>query len=131
MKRVIIAGNREFNDYDMLRRCVDTILHDDFAAHTPLEFVSGHAHGADELGEKYFHKQINGTGDYKLTLFPADWGKYGRSAGPIRNREMVNYAGDDGVLIAFWDGTSPGTRNVINEAIEHGLEVHVYRWKRG
>ena len=45
-------------------------------------------------------------------LFPADWDKHGRAAGPIRNKQMADYAD---VLIAVWDGKSRGTKNMIDE----------------
>ena len=87
-----------------------------------LEIVSGHAPGADALGEKF--ARDNG---YKLTLFPAEWDKYNRAAGPIRNEQMAKYAAeaDKGILIAFPIGESRGTRNMITLAKRYGLEVHV------
>lgn len=55
--------------------------------------------------------------------FPADWDLHGRSAGYIRNEQMAEYA--DG-LIAFWDGSSRGTRHMINTAKKAGLHVRVF-----
>lgn len=45
----------------------------------------------------------------KITSFPADWEKHGKAAGPIRNRQMADYA--DGLLL-LWDGKSPGSHNM-------------------
>lgn len=58
----------------------------------------------------------------KLKIFPADWDKYGRRAGPIRNREMAEYAD---ALLAYWDGKSRGTKNMIEEARARGLKVSI------
>ena len=70
---------------------------------------------------------ILGYNNLKLTVFEADWDKYGRAAGPIRNLKMAKYAAesDRGILIAFPIGKSPGTRNMIKLAKQFDLEVHI------
>ena len=62
------------------------------------EIVSGGAKGVDRLGEWYARQR-----GLPCKAFPAQWAKYGKSAGPIRNAEMAEYA-DYGV--AVWDGVS-------------------------
>lgn len=111
--KVIIAGGRWYDDYKFLKEKCDTIL----SNLSEVEIVSGAAKGADGLGEKYAKEN-----NYKCTKFPADWEKYGRSAGPRRNRQMAEYA--DG-LIAFWDGKSRGTKNMIELAKKHKLKTRV------
>jgi hypothetical protein len=69
------------------------------------EIVSGGARGVDRLGERYARKR-----GLPCKVFPAQWAKYGKSAGPIRNAEMAKYT-DYGV--AVWDGVSRGTANMI------------------
>lgn len=100
--KVIIAGGRNFNDYNKLKKVCDHLLKNQ----SNIEIVSGTARGADQLGERYAKE----TG-YKLKKFPADWKKYGKLAGYKRNIQMANYAD---ALIAFWDGKSKGTRNMID-----------------
>ena len=56
-------------------------------------------------------------------VFEADWNEFGRAAGPIRNRAMVDQAPD--VVFAFPCGRSRGTRNCIKLAREAGIKVHV------
>ena len=73
--------------------------------------------GADALGERYARDR-----GYALKVFPAEWKKWGRAAGPIRNAQMADYAD---ALIAFWDGESSGTRDMIRKAEEKGLKVYV------
>ena len=65
--------------------------------------------------------------DYPLKIFPAEWDKYGKAAGPIRNEQMAKYASeaDRGILVAFPVGESKGTRNMIKLARQYGLEVEV------
>ncbi|MBR1697914.1 MAG: DUF2493 domain-containing protein, partial [Anaerovibrio sp.] len=82
--------------------------------------VSGHAPGADTLGERYAHEH-----GLKCELYPADWNTHGKAAGPIRNAEMANNAD---ALIAFWDGESRGTKNMIETAKAKGLRVAVVKY---
>lgn len=66
-----------------------------------------------------------------MLKFQADWDRYGKSAGYRRNAEMAKFAseeGNKGVLIAFWDGESRGTKNMIDLAKRYGLKVHVVNY---
>ena len=112
--RVVIAGGREFNDYELLREICDEHISPD------SEIVSGGARGTDKLGERYATE----TGR-DLKIFPADWNKHGKGAGHIRNKQMAEY-GD--MLIAFWDGESKGTLNMIQTAKKLGLILYVHRY---
>lgn len=122
--KIIIAGGRDFNNYDLLVKEVSHILTTSLV-HIPLnefEIVSGTASGTDKLGEKF-------SKDYKLKLkqFPADWTKHGKSAGYIRNKQMAEYAD---ALIAFWNGESKGTQHMINSAREKGLIIYKISYKK-
>jgi hypothetical protein len=99
--RVIIAGSRKFNDYQLLEKKMNKLL----ANYKPeeIEIISGGAFGADCWGEYYA-----GERGIKKRVFLADWNTYGRSAGPRRNEEMAKYGTHCAV---FWDGMSYGTRN--------------------
>lgn len=116
--KIIIAGGREFNDYDFLDRCMNDIevMH---SANT-IEVVSGGARGADELGERWANER-----GLTLRVKDADWKKHKQQAGIIRNEEMASMAQ---VLVAFWDGHSTGTKHMIGAAIRNGLEVHIFRY---
>lgn len=76
------------------------------------------AKGVDTLGEQWAN--INSVA---VKRFPADWNKYGRGAGPVRNRQMSEY-GD--ALIAIWDGKSRGTENMIEEARKRNLRIFIF-----
>ena len=117
MLKVIIAGGRDYYNYEQLEnRCNHILQH-----HLPnVEIVSGTARGADQVGEQYAKKHHLG-----LKLFPADWDTFGKSAGYRRNTEMAEYA--DG-LIAFWDGKSRGTKHIIDLATTAGIEVFIVRY---
>ena len=116
--KVIIAGGRNFSNDKILKQTCDNILQ----GQPNIEIVSGaHYKGADKLGEQYAKER-----NYQLTKFPANWNTYGRAAGPKRNQQMANYAD---VLIAFWDGKSKGTLNMINEAKRANLSVNIISYE--
>lgn len=113
--KVIIAGGRDFKDYETLIDICDNKLQRYLP--TELEIISGTCNGADLLGEAYANER-----GYSIKRFPADWNKYGNKAGYIRNKQMAEYAD---ALIAFWDGKSKGTKMMIDLAEFKGLKVRV------
>lgn len=117
--RVIIAGGRDFSDYELLKEKCDDFLKDKFLTHQVI-VVSGMARGADSLGVRYAEER-----ELMVDAYPADWKKHGRSAGYIRNAEMAECAD---ALIAFWDGRSRGTRHMIIQARQKGLATAVIRY---
>lgn len=121
MFRVIIAGTRDFNDYNLLKSSCDYMLSKKVESGEEIVIISGGASGADALGEQYAKER-----GYKILRYPAQWKKYGRQAGPMRNREMADNAD---ALIAYWDGESRGTKNMIEEAKKRGLQVAVKNYK--
>lgn len=123
MIKVIIAGTRDFNDYAFLKKNVDYFLQGINPNNEEIEIVSGNARGADKLGERYAKEH-----NLPVKLFPANWDKYGKRAGYLRNQEMANYSD---MLIAFWDEKSKGTKHMIDIAKKQDLTVivvgYVYR----
>lgn len=119
--RVIIAGGRDFCNYELVKERADHYLQNKLQTHRVI-IVSGHASGADAMGERYAQER-----GLACELHPADWAAHGRAAGPIRNAEMADCAD---ALIAFWDGQSRGTANMINLARQKGLVVAVVRYNK-
>jgi len=133
--KLIIAGSRDFDDYSLLEKEVDTYildtlfnldknLYDCYLLRTlteevygdiPIEIVSGGARGADRLGELYARNR-------KLVIkqFIPNW-SIGKSAGYIRNEEMAKYATH---CICFWNG-SKGTKHMIDIATRYNLGLKV------
>ena len=125
--RIIIAGSRDFNDYELLKREALNILKQNNRPKDTVKIISGTARGADTLGEQ-FAKEFG----LEVKRFIPDWDRLGKRAGYIRNAEMAKYAtkdDNDGMLIAFWDGKSKGTKHMIDLANRYGLEVHVVNYK--
>ena len=117
--KIIIAGGRDFSNYQLLREKCNWY----FSRKKPTAILCGKAKGADSLGEQYAKET-----HIPIRYFPADWKTYGKRAGMVRNRQMLKEA--DG-LIAFWDGNSHGTKNMIQIAREQGIPVRVVYYKRG
>lgn len=111
--RVIVAGSRGFADYPRLVERLDFYLR----GRGDVVIVSGGARGADVLGEHYACDR-----GLRSLRFDAEWDRYGKAAGFVRNRRM-SWASS--ALVAFWDGRSPGTRHMISAAREDRLLVKV------
>jgi hypothetical protein len=115
--RVIVAGSRDITDSNFVFKKLDHLLSIYKRKENSIEIVSGKARGVDTLGEEWAISR-----NQKISSYPADWDKYGKSAGYIRNEEMAKYATH---LIAFWDGRSKGTKHMIDLAKKHGLQIRV------
>lgn len=112
--RIIIAGSRNVTEHEV-RNALDKCSWIGFAS----AIVSGGARGADKYGENWAEEQL-----INIHRYPADWEKYGKRAGPLRNQLMSENA--EG-LIAIWDGKSRGTCNMIELAKTRGLRVLILR----
>lgn len=115
--RVIVAGGRDFSDYEYLRSSLDLLLQNIAG---PIIIVSGTAKGADKLGEQYAAEK-----GYAVLRFPADWDRFGKAAGYMRNEQMAKNAD---ALVAFWDGTSKGTKNMIQLAKRYDLKIRAQKY---
>lgn len=112
--KLIIAGTRSYEDENAILKAINLWPYEIF------EVVSGCCPtGADKvaiLWAEAYNKPVK--------KFPADWNKYDKAAGPIRNAKMAEYAD---ACIVFWDGKSRGTKNMIDEAIKNKLHLMIYR----
>lgn len=125
--RMIIAGTRTFEDYNFLNKQIINVINDENISLDNIRIISGHAKGADTLGEQFAEEH-----NFKLTVISADWDKYGKAAGSIRNEQMAQFAtinDNKGILVAFWDGKSSGTKNMINIAKEYNIKTYIIQYK--
>ncbi|QQE12609.1 DUF2493 domain-containing protein [Planctomycetota bacterium] len=111
--KCIIAGSHNLFDVQY----VNDAMEDCPFADEIGEVVSGGAIGIDRAGEEW--ARLMGL---PIRVFPLNWQKHGRAAGPVRNLKMAEYAD---VLVAIWDGESKETRNMIKNAEKLGLIVHL------
>ena len=116
IKRVAIGGCRYYNNYDIFKIQVDYLLQN-IKNNYNIIIVSGGATGVDTLAEQYARDN-----NYTFELFSADWNRYGKSAGPRRNEQMVQ-ASD--FVIAFWDYNSRGTKSLIDFAKQYNRPLRI------
>lgn len=107
---IAIIGSRNYSKPDLVRAYVAQLPQD-------TTVVSGGAPGPDSEAEQAAKKRGLPT-----RIFRADWQRYGKSAGPRRNRQIVSNADR---LVAFWDGHSRGTAHSISEAKRQGKPVEI------
>lgn len=129
--RCIIAGGRKIKSVPLIFKAIESF-------NLPItEVISGCAGGVDKVGELW--AQSKGL---PIKRFSADWedlthadanirtrddgSQYDVRAGGRRNTQMAEYAAPDGHLIAIFDGESRGTSDMIEQAQEHGLQIHIY-----
>lgn len=117
-KRVVIAGSRNFNDYEMFANIVGEFLKP-IREEYELIILSGHCLGTDLMGERYAKE--NG---FEVEIYPAEWKKYGRSAGPKRNKQMADVAD---LAIAFPSVNGKGTQSMIKYAKQKGIPIKIYQ----
>lgn len=98
--KLIIAGGRDLKpSYQFILSAINMLGISNIS-----EIVCGGAQGVDSEGEHFASHM-----DLPVKYFPADWDKYGKAAGPIRNGQMANYAD---ALLLIWDGDSKGSKNM-------------------
>lgn len=114
--RVIVAGSRDFDNYNMLEEKLDFLLQNQ----KDIVIISGNAKGADTLGEQYAFNR-----GYEVIIHEAQWDKYKKAAGYIRNEQMAKVAD---ACVVFWDGKSRGSKHMIDLAHKHNLKVRVVKY---
>ncbi len=116
--KILVAGCRDYNNYQEAKEYIDFCISRIKEKHE-LVFLSGACRGADMLGERYADEH-----GYEVERYPANWDKYGKSAGPIRNKKMAENAD---YIICFWDGKSKGTKTMINFAHDLSKPLRIKR----
>jgi YspA, cpYpsA-related SLOG family len=111
--RLLVCGGRDFNDRELMSSVLSPI------ARVTTILIYGAAPGADTLAAKMWKAWGCPT-----EAHPADWIRYGKRAGPIRNQEML-FSGID-LVIAFPGGS--GTRDMVERAKKEGVEVCIIEW---
>lgn len=112
--KLLVCGSRDFDNYAEFER----LLAEHLASFPAKLIISGGARGADRFAEWYCR-------DHKIEnkIMPADWKGRGRSAGFIRNLEMLAEAD---MVVAFWDGKSRGTEHTIIQAQRQNKPTRVF-----
>ncbi len=113
--RVLICGGRDFNDWDFFKGVVD-LFNEKFGITT---IIHGCARGADTFAERWAKEN-----QIPVLRFMANWNRFGRAAGPTRNREMLENGHPD-LVLAFPTG-GPGTANMIEISKVAGIPVREF-----
>ena len=113
--RVLVCGGRDFDDYNLLSSYLVELFVKSLLVPEDVTIISGHARGADKLGERFAN-----ANNCKLLIFPADWDKYKKAAGFIRNQRMIDEGKPD-LVVAFKGGT--GTADMVKRAKKHNIRV--------
>lgn len=108
--KLAVVGSRTFTDFEFMKQILDY--------HPCTHIISGGAKGADTLAKRYAAEK-----GISMKEFPADWNTHGKSAGYIRNKQIVDACDE---VVAFWDGESKGTKHTMTLAEEAGKPVHKY-----
>ena len=122
---LLIAGSRGFNDYEEMTYVTDYML-SAVVGKFNIHIISGGARGADALAKRYALEK-----NYEYHEFPADWQKYGKSAGYIRNTDMHKFIASHPyrAVLCFWDGESKGTAQNFELAKKYRNQLNVYNYK--
>jgi hypothetical protein len=113
--RIIVCGSRDWNDRNAIRCALVATTLD---AYEETIVVHGGARGADA-----FAHEVAGEMGFVREVHEAEWNSNGKAAGPIRNEEMAKLGAD--LCLAFWDGQSRGTLDMIQRATRHGIPVRI------
>lgn len=129
--RLVIFGDRKFAEFyvdpntrERINTGNYTILNNVIEACTSYkegkftEVISGCANGADTLGEKWARAH-----NLPILRYPADWARYGKGAGPVRNKQMAEIAD---FAIGFLSINSRGTADMIRTCRKLKVPLLVY-----
>ena len=108
--KILVCGSRVWSNIEVIENTLRAYSSDSIVVH-------GGARGADQIVDA-----IAKSLGMKTIVYPADWNRYGKSAGMIRNREMLEAEKPD-LVLAFWDGESKGTKNMIDVATKAKVSV--------
>ena len=113
--KVAVVGGRDFSDFERICDDMDMIrASQDFPS---IVIVCGEARGADALGRLYAESL-----GFEVESHPAEWDKFGKSAGYRRNVDMAISAD---CVLAYWDGKSKGTKHMIDIVEKKGKKLYV------
>ncbi|HHX59799.1 MAG TPA: DUF2493 domain-containing protein [Epulopiscium sp.] len=116
--KVLICGDRHWNNYSSILNIVQRLK----KAYGNIKIVQGGCSGADIIAKK---AAIECGLEY--AEYPANWSKYGKRAGPLRNQQMLDEENPD-MVIAFHPNInqSKGSRDMITRAKQVGIQTYIF-----
>jgi pyruvate/2-oxoacid:ferredoxin oxidoreductase alpha subunit len=118
--KIIVSGSRTYWDESKIHAVLAKILWS-LPINEPVTLIHGGAKGADTIAATF-----GASVGLDVIEYQPDWKAYGKAAGPIRNAQMVHDHSDADIVLVFWDGSSKGAANLLEEARAKGLKTNLY-----
>lgn len=118
--KILVCGSRNWTNEDQIAEVLSEYIQDWPLDRDEPTIMHGTAKGADSMAGR-----LGLELGFWVEEYPADWDKHGRSAGPIRNIEMLDMKPD--LVLAFQVGKSRGTQHTIDHARKRGIPVRVFK----
>lgn len=110
--KILVCGCRHWRD----EKRIYGVLENLHSKHGQFTLIHGAAKGADSMAADWAKEN-----QLYSIAYPARWSEHGRKAGPIRNAAMLHEHPD--LCVAFWDGISAGTADMIRKAVRARVQV--------
>lgn len=113
----LVTGGRSITDVSLIEEHLDTMFK---KYGKPEVLIHGDCSGVDKISGSWAEKN-------KITVktFPAEWKRYGRAAGPIRNRQMADECSKEDLCVSVWNGSSSGTKDMLGVCEKKGMKTEV------
>jgi len=120
---ILICGSRDWNDFTTIKKYLEEVKNTNNQMVNQITIIHGGCKGADSIGG-YFALQFG----FQVRVFKADWSKYGKAAGPIRNQQMLD-EGQPNLVVAFHNALekSKGTLDMVSRAKNAGINVIIIK----
>ena len=120
--KIAVVGGRSFNNYSFLKNVLHSTIQEEVVKKDQQvsKIISGGATGTDLLAEKYA-SEFN----LETTIFLPNWKKFGKSAGVIRNQDIIQ---NSDIVVAFWNGISRGTKSSIELSKKYKKKLIIARY---
>lgn len=120
---ILLCGSRDWNDFITIKTYLEKLNNSDNQIQKPITIIHGGCKGADSIAG-YIAAQLG----FQVRVYKADWSKYGKAAGPIRNQQMLD-EGKPNLVVAFHNALedSKGTLDMVTRAKKIGIDVIIIK----
>jgi hypothetical protein len=120
---ILVCGSRDWNDFTTIAKYLEELNSTDNHVEKPITIIHGGCKGADSIAG-YLAAQLG----FQVRVFTADWSKYGKAAGLIRNQQMLD-EGQPNLVVAFHNALedSKGTLDMVSRARKAEINVIVIK----
>lgn len=120
---ILLCGSRDWNDFITIKTYLEKLNNSDNQIQKPITIIHGGCKGADSIAG-YIAAQLG----FQVRVYKADWSKYGKAAGPIRNQQMLD-EGKPNLVVVFHNALedSKGTLDMVTRAKKIGIDVIIIK----